>query len=310
MFLLLLSLACAVGPGDVDDDDGGSDDGADDGADSGGRPSASAGCGLAPADPSGGVDLTIDAGAAGDGRRGYHLVLPQDYDPDEPHALIIGYPGTDWTGSQIRPYLDLEDGTPGEIFVYPDPLWRDFDGWGTFGGWVLGPYADPAAGEGDLVFTEVLLDHLEDRYCIDTGRVFLTGHSWGGDMAAVAACFLGDRVTAAVPVAANRPYWFDTGSGVVACSGRAAVWTMFGQADDHFTWQEHPGQFGDEQDAFWRAEHSCGSGSEDLGIGAADECVAATDCQVETRYCLYEPSAGHQVPSYFADATMGWFRSF
>ena len=54
----------------------------------------------------------------------------------------------------------------------------------------------------DLAFTETLLNHLESSLCIDTDRVFITGHSWGGDMAHVVACFLGDRVAAAAPAAA------------------------------------------------------------------------------------------------------------
>jgi pimeloyl-ACP methyl ester carboxylesterase len=91
----------------------------------------------------------------------------------------------------------------------------------------------------DLVFTEAMLDDLEQNYCVDTARVFVTGHSWGGDMAAVVACFLGDRVRAAAPAAANRPYWFEPDSGEFSCVGSAAVWTFFGVADDHFTWQDY-----------------------------------------------------------------------
>lgn len=49
----------------------------------------------------------------------------------------------------------------------------------------------------------------------DTERVFATGHSWGGDMAQVVSCFLGERFRATVPVAANRPYWFEDGGGLI-----------------------------------------------------------------------------------------------
>ncbi len=271
------------------------------------------GCGLAPADALGGVQLTIDAGAAGDGVRGYTLVLPADYDPKVPHAVIVGYPGTDWTGEMIRPYLDLEDGARSdEIYVYLDPLWREFDGWGTFGGWVLGPHAAPADGMGDLVFTEAVLDRLESTYCVDTDRIFTTGHSWGGDMAAVTACMLGDRVTASVPVAANRPYWFEDGSDWATCAGPAAVWTMFGQADDHFTWQDYPGQFGDEQVEFWQDAAGCDAAAAPtaLDYGAPGECVSYAGCTIETRYCLYAPDTGHQVPAYYSEATMDFFRAF
>lgn len=273
----------------------------------------SAGCGRASPHALGGVQLEIDAGSAGDGQRTYFLALPPDYDPDTPHALIFGYAGTNWTGSMIRPYLGLEEDSDGraEIFVYPDPLRRDFPGWGNLGGWVLGPHAGPAAGEGDLVFTEALIDQLMAELCVDPSRVFATGHSWGGDMAHVVSCFLGDRFAASVPVAANRPYWFEPGSGPADCVGDTAVWTFFGQDDDHFSYQDYPGQFGDECVDFWREERGCAEGSEHpLPWGADGECVTYEGCRAPVRYCLYEASAGHQVPGYYRAATMEWFRRF
>jgi len=292
---------------DVADDDDATDD--DDAAD------GSAGCGTPAAHASGGVQVTIDAGPDGAGSRGFFLSLPPNYDPDRPHAVVVGYPGTNWVGSQIQPYLDLEDGArDDEIFVYPDPLWWDFDGWGNLGGWRLGPHAHPADGEQDLVLTGAILDWLEGNYCVDTGRVFATGHSWGGDMAAVAGCFLGQRFTAVAPVAANRPYWFEPDVGVFdECTGSPAVWTWFGQNDDHFTWQNHPGEFGDEQVAFWVTNRGC-DGVESwtpLGLGDADdECREYTGCSAPLRYCLYGPDSGHQIPPYFSATTIDWFREF
>ena len=131
--------------------------GEDTGQDTDTQPVVSAGCGLEPAWLRGGAQLEFDAGAEGDGVRGAYLVLPSNYDPDVPHRLVFGFPGTNWVGSQIRGYLNLEGqtGQP-EIYVYPDPLWRSFQGWGTYGGWVLGPHANPAQGMGDLNFVESL----------------------------------------------------------------------------------------------------------------------------------------------------------
>ena len=275
------------------------------------------GCGRAPIHRSGGEQVEFDAGRDWGGLRGFYLSLPDDYDTDVPHALYVGYAGTNWVGQQIQPYLNLEDGRRGdEIFVYPDPLWREFEGWGTLGGWVLGPYAQPAHGLGDTVFTEAVLDYMSENYCVDTDRVFATGHSWGGDIAAVVACFLGDRFTAVAPVAANRPYWFEPegeGGPWATCEGEPAVWTWFGIADDHFSWQDFPGQFGDQQRDFWFQERSC-DGPDAYRIleipGAGDECVAFDGCDAETLYCLYGPDSRHQVPAYFSEAVMEFFRGF
>lgn len=274
--------------------------------------SASSGCGMSSVWSTGGVQIEIDAGADGDGLRGAYLVIPSDYDPEVPHRLVIGFPGTNWLGNQIRGYLSLEDrtGEP-EIFVYPDPLWRDFPTWGNYGGWVLGPHAYPADGMSDLVFTERLLDQLESNLCVDTERVFVTGHSWGGDMAHVVGCFLGDRVTATAPVAANRPYWFETGDGWTECAGDVAVWSWFGINDTHFTTQAYPGEYGDECNSFWLDTSSCDeSTTTDLGFEDSGTCVSYGSCDNEVRYCLYGPEAGHGIPSYFPAAAMEWFASF
>jgi polyhydroxybutyrate depolymerase len=275
---------------------------------------ASPGCGAAPPDQAGGVNVMIDAGAEGDGLRRFYLSRSPDYDPNVPHKLIFGFPGTNWVGEMIAPYFGLESDAvepmPDEIFVYPDPLWRDFEGWGNLGGWVLGPHAAPADGNGDLVFVEAVIDYMENNYCIDGERVFATGHSWGGDMAQVVSCFLADRFRATVPVAANSPYWFDDNGQPVDCPGDTAVWTMFGQADDHFNSQDPGLQCRD----FWLADRGC-TGADDfiaLDLGdAPDECVEYQGCSAPTRFCLYGAQYAHQIPSdYFAAATMAFFRGF
>ena len=256
----------------------------------------------------------LDAGAEGDGLRRFYLSRPADYNPTKPYKLIVGYAGTNWVGDMIAPYLGLESdavqAADDEIFVYPDPLWRDFDGWGNLGGWLLGPYAVPADGNQDLVFTEAVLDYMESNYCIDRERIFATGHSWGGDMAQVVSCFMGDRFRASVPVAANRPYWFEDGSNSVDCVGETAVWTMFGQNDTHFNSQTQ----GLECRDFWLEARGCDGvdAFTSLNLGdAEDECVEFDGCQVRTRFCLYAAQWGHQIPGdYFASATMEWFRSF
>lgn len=273
------------------------------------RPSA--GCGAPAAEATGGVQVQRAYGAEAGGERGYFLSVPAGYDPATPHRLVVGFAGTNWSGAQIRPYLNLEEGAAETIFVYPDPLTREFPGWGRLGGWQLGPHAGPAAGMEDLIFASALLDELSARYCVDEGRVFATGHSWGGDMAAVVGCFLGDRVRAVAPVAANRPYWFEpAGGGDPGCVGSPSVWTWFGVADSHFTGQDYPAQYGDEQDAFWAGARGCGEGARDLALGGDGECVERDGCAAQTRYCRYGAASGHQAPAYYADEARRWFQSF
>ena len=133
-------------------------------------------------------------------------------------------------------------------------------------------------------------------------------------MSHVVACFLGDIFRAAVPVAANRPYWFEQRNGQrVECMGSTAVWTFFGIQDDAFiNAQSYPGEFGDLVRDFWVSEHGCDGveSSVDLALDAASTCVQYAGCDPDTRYCLYGPETGHQIPPYYPGTTMDWFRSF
>jgi polyhydroxybutyrate depolymerase len=283
----------------------------------------SSGCGLMPRDQAGGAQVTFNAGPAADGTRSYYLSRQSSYDPTKPHRLILGYPGTDWTGKMIQPYFNLEtDNREDEIFVYPDPLWRTFPPpWSEdAGGWLLGPNAGPAAGDQDLAYTRSLLADVEANYCIDTSKIFVVGHSWGGDMAHVVSCFLGDLVRASAPAAANNPYWFEGADGGIniACVGQPAVWTFFGSGDDWFGTQDaggqqaYPGQFGDECRDFWLGEAHCSGvdASTTLPYGSGMECYDYAGCARPTRYCLYGPATAHQIPPYYAQAVMAFFRSF
>jgi len=275
----------------------------------------SGGCGQTPEIGPGSTYVELDVGPEGDGIRQFLLSVPAGYDPNTSHSLIVGFAGRDAAGGLMQRYLGLErTARPDEIFVYPDPLRRAFQGWGTYGGWLLGPYAHPAHGLQDLRFTRTMVEFLQDRYCIDPQRIFATGHSWGGDMAHVVACFLGDLFRAAVPVAANRPYWFEQPGGMRArCEGQTAVWTFFGIADDAFLdAQSYPGEFGDLVRDFWLEENAC-AGVDDndpLELDVQSLCYTYGNCAETVRYCLYGPDTGHQIPPYYSEATMHWFRSF
>ncbi len=55
---------------------------------------------------------------------------------------------------------------------------------------------DSFTGNVDIDFLTRLIDTSEQRFCIDTARVFMAGMSWGGLMTAMAGCQLTDRIAA------------------------------------------------------------------------------------------------------------------
>ncbi|HGW4869702.1 TPA: PHB depolymerase family esterase [Pseudomonas aeruginosa] len=271
------------------------------------------------------IKFTKEAG----GERGFYISLPPNYSASNRYKLLMVFPGTDTTGHGMQEIIGeewmqsegLEQSMPDTIVVYPDPKSRYFPGWKSQHlGWQLGPYAGDAAGTEDLAFTAQLLDWLELNYSVDKQKVFATGHSWGGDMTAVVGCFLGDRFTAIAPVAANRPYWFETNGAPLRCKGNAAVWTFFGLDDEHFAKsQNQPGEFGREQDEFWIKKANCSDNKLSVPGISSDITYEHVGCSHDVRLTLYKVSperaaitskdAGHQPPDYFPRAVSNWFLS-
>lgn len=255
--------------------------------------------------------------AAG-GARSYYVVLPKPYSKSRKYRLVLIFAGTDTTGKEMHDWLGKgwSSSAPGlelqmrdTIFIYPDPKWR----WDGDLGWALGPYAAPYDGGEDIQFTAELIAHAKRKYAVDPRRIFAAGHSWGGDMAAVAGCFLGDQFRAIAPVAANRPYWFKTPTDASLCKGNPAVWTFFGTKDDWFGDQSPNGKHGIEQNDFWRSRMGC-KGKQSV----FSETISYTDCRADLRFTLYAPGQysgsakhkAHQPPDGFMATVATWFSRF
>jgi poly(3-hydroxybutyrate) depolymerase len=69
------------------------------------------------------------------------------------------------------------------------------------------------------VLVDMLIAQYEAELCIDTGRRFATGHSFGGCMTNAVGCFRGNVFRAIAPVAGCGPF----ARGGSACVGRVAT---------------------------------------------------------------------------------------
>jgi polyhydroxybutyrate depolymerase len=157
-----------------------------------GGPVPSAGCDADDVAAPGVTDRTIPSG--GDERR-FQLTVPEGYDGTTPlplvfafHGLTVSYavvPGMSGFGDMAAAGYDF-------IAVSPSGLLD-----GTVPYWVAAPTQDNR----EVAFVADLLDLLEDELCIDTGQVFSTGMSNGGQMSSLLACQLSDRFTAVAPLA-------------------------------------------------------------------------------------------------------------
>ena len=153
----------------------------------------------APAVPAAG-EVTDEWVETPDGRRRhFRLYVPSSYRPDQSAPLLIALHGGLGTSDQFATNSGFDDlaESNGFIVVYPDGIRAisDRPGLQTWnGGYCCGPAANKNVD--DVGYLDFLLDLLEERFAIDSSRVFAAGHSNGAIMAYRLACELSDRVVA------------------------------------------------------------------------------------------------------------------
>jgi polyhydroxybutyrate depolymerase len=106
-------------------------------------------------------------------RRELITVVPEGYDPAQPHALVIAFHGRTSSSAKVRRYYDLERFAGGPtIFVYPSGLRARAGGYS----WSA---PDDAATLPDYALFDAVLARITRSYCIDPLRIFAVGHSLG-----------------------------------------------------------------------------------------------------------------------------------
>ena len=247
-------------------------------------PVPSAGCGLPPPDMPG-EPIDVDGQ-----ERTFVLHLPNEYDPNRAYPLIFAWHGLASTGQVSSLYFGLRQSAGDDaIVVYPDGLSIPDVGLG----WDLEPDGY------DMDFFDGLLAHLGETYCVDSGRIFSTGHSFGGFMSNALACFRGDVLTAIAPVASGGP--------AKACDTPVAAWITHGMSDPTVPYAQGLGT----RD-FWVAQNGC---TEETEPYAPDPCVRHLGCGsgLDVIWCPHDETAmldGHDWPTFAGDGIWAFFSSF
>ncbi len=235
---------------------------------------ASSGCGM-PAAVTGaktGQTITV-AGRA----RTYVLSVPTGYTGTTPLALVFAWHGANISGSLARSLFNLESKSNGAaIFVYPDGLPMN-DGGMT--GW------DLSTGSADFQFFENLLTYIISSYCIDSNRIFATGHSMGAMMTNILGCSYGDVLRAIAPASGTPP-----GGGRATCTGKVGAWIAHGENDPTV-----PFSSGEASRDFWIKQNGCSTETKPWAPEPA--CVEYQGCQTDLPvvWCVHDE--GHSWPS-------------
>jgi polyhydroxybutyrate depolymerase len=233
-----------------------------------------------------------------DGRTRHYLVyVPPRLAAPSPVLLVFHGGGGNAAQATRGAFTPRAADAAGLLAVYPEGIGTRRLG-RYFGTWNGGTCCGPAAEQGvdDVAFVAALLDRLAQDYPIDPRRIYATGISNGGIMAARLACELSPRIAAissvsgpgytagcvperAVPVqlihgTADRCALYEGG---VACGGcfqrvlRDALWIDFEEV-------RFPCQAVADQAAQYRRVNGCTEEASVVYERGAARCVAYTTC--------------------------------
>jgi poly(3-hydroxybutyrate) depolymerase len=244
--------------------------------------------------------------------REYTLVMPSQYDGRARVPVLFAWHGTGSTGPDFigSYYGGITAGVAGRaLIVAPTGLVETEGEYAGMTRWQL--------SDSDGALFDALLAKLASDYCIDTQRVFSTGHSIGGYFSNYLGCTRGDRLRAIAPISGGGP--LDTS----ACIGRPAVMIGHNPHECSETSADCPyavpwATTGWLSTQFWAWRNGCKAVSPmpTDPLPGMPPCELLSGCNVRTpvMLCLYDysdPYAGpHAWPvAWMAGAIMDFFLS-
>jgi polyhydroxybutyrate depolymerase len=162
----------------------------------------------------GGCGKTVDAGSStlsisvGGHERTVIVHIPTGYTGTAKVPLVLNMHGSGSTAAEQELFtgMDAESDTAGFIVAYPQaliPSGTGFD-W-NIPGVPLAPGAHPPAHRADdMAFLTGLVGIFEQRYCVNTARVYATGFSGGARITSQLACDDSNIFAAVAPVSGLR----------------------------------------------------------------------------------------------------------
>jgi poly(3-hydroxybutyrate) depolymerase len=244
----------------------------------------SGGCGVDPGVR--GVDeRTLEV--AGVERR-YLVVVPAGYDPGQAYALVFAWHGRGGSGAFARTHFGIEEAAMGQaVVVYPDGLPQaDMEGQT---GWDL-----MKNGE-DLEFFDAMLAEVGGTLCVDPGRVFSAGHSFGGFMSNAVGCYRGGVVRGIAAVSGGGPF--------LQCTGQVAAWIAHGTLDEVV-----PFASGEQSRDHWTAANGCSDQADPVD---PPPCAAFAGCDAgfPVTWCAHDDPelTGHAWPAWAGAGIWGFF---
>ena len=258
--------------------------------------SGSAGCGLTGKQVG---DFHLSTTDGNGTTRDYEVMVPAGYNPNTPLALTLVYHGAG--GNQAGAKAFGVQGAPGasttSIFVFPQGI-----SYQTYGvGW------DDSCTGYDMPLFDHILTTIEANYCIDTGKVFVGGFSWGGDHVTALACCRGNKIRGVAAASCTDEFAnaadYRTYSDLPcpAATFPGIRFTHDVNSDGAYTQQQF-----NSTSALYRSWGGCSNSSSPT---SPSPCVAWGTCTQPVVECAYS-GLGHAIPSGWGNDTWAFFSSF
>lgn len=261
----------------------------------------STGCGKKPV-KTGTFTLTAKDGRSA--TRSFLVQVPADYKPSQSYALVFVFHGAGGSSQQSYSWgLQNAKGAPETaIFAFPQGVNFQNDGIG----W------DDRRGGYDLPFFDNMVTVLKNDYCIDSGRVFAAGFSWGGDFVTSLSCNRGDVLRGAAVNSASDEYKnthdYATYAGL-PCPSRHRPATRFVHAVDADFAYPAP-DFATTSQLF-RYFNGCSAQTRKIySSSSVISCITYGSCQSELVECAFDKRIGHALPPNWPQDTWDFFASF
>lgn len=173
------------------------------------------------------------------GERSYHVKEPDGWDGTSPLPVLVHFHGWQRTGALPVQHQRISGATRrrGVLLVAPNGLGKTWDFW--------------RAGTADVDFARAVLEDVKARYPVDDSRVYVSGYSWGGNMAWRFVCEDGTDITALLAISGT----LDQDEDCATAPGE--VRQVYGLNDQVLEFPFGPGGDTTNPVALWRAKLGC-----------------------------------------------------
>lgn len=176
------------------------------------------------------------------GERSYHLQAPDDWDGVTPLPVMMHFHGWQRQGTLIVRHERIAGATRkrGVLLVAPNGLRRSWNFW--------------RPGSYDVGFARAVLDDVKARYPVIQDQVFISGYSWGSNMAWRFVCEDGADIAALLAISGTLD------QDETCATAPKQVRQVYGLNDQVLDFPFGPNGDRDYPVSLWRNKLECGAG--------------------------------------------------